>query len=94
MKSRQGEQVRESGGLEQLLDAKAREDGRYETYSNYFSRPFGADAKDVRLKRLKVGAQVIGGTILGRVGKVDPEKAAQYFRRAAHALTHRGEMKR
>jgi hypothetical protein len=68
--------ARESGGLEQVLDAKAREDGKYETYSNYFSRPFGADAKDVRLKRLKVGAQVIGGTILGRVGKVDPDKAA------------------
>jgi len=68
--------ARESGGLEQVLDAKAREDGKYETYSNYFSRPFGADAKDVRLKRLKVGAQVIGGTILGQVGKVDPDKAA------------------
>jgi hypothetical protein len=70
------EGARESGGLEQILDAKAREDGKFETYRNYFSRPFGADAKDVRLKRLKVGAQVIGGTILGRVGKVDPDKAA------------------
>jgi hypothetical protein len=70
------EGARESGGLEQVLDAKAREDGKYETYRNYFSRPFGADAKDVRLKRLKEGSQVIGGTILGRVGKVDPDKAA------------------
>ncbi len=70
------EGARESGGLEQVLNAKAREDGKFETYRNYFSRPFGADAKDVRLKRLKVGAQVIGGTILGRVGKVDPDKAA------------------
>jgi hypothetical protein len=70
------EGARESGGLEQVLDAKAREDGKFETYRNYFSRPFGADAKDVRLKRLKEGAQVIGGTILGRVGKVDPDKAA------------------
>jgi transglycosylase-like protein with SLT domain len=70
------EGARESGGLEQILDAKAREDGKFETYRNYFSRPFGADAKDVRLKRLKVGSQVIGGTILGRVGKVDADKAA------------------
>jgi murein DD-endopeptidase MepM/ murein hydrolase activator NlpD len=68
--------ARESGGLEQVLAAKARRNGRFETYGNYFSRPFGADAKDVRLRRLKVGSQVIGGTILGRIGKVDPDKAA------------------
>ncbi len=30
---------------------------------------------------------------LGMMEK-DPEKAGQYMRRAAHALTHRGEMKR
>ncbi|HEX2070705.1 MAG TPA: lytic murein transglycosylase [Thermoleophilaceae bacterium] len=70
------EGARESGGLEQLLAAKARLNGKFETYSNYFSRPFGADAKDVRLRRLKVGSRVIGGTILGRIGKVDPAKAA------------------
>ncbi|MEX1142660.1 MAG: lytic murein transglycosylase [Thermoleophilaceae bacterium] len=68
--------ARESGGLEQVLDAKARKDGEFETYRNYFSRPFGADANDVRLRRLKAGARVIGGTIVGRIGKVDPETAA------------------
>ncbi len=68
--------ARESGGLEQLLAAKAREDGKFETYSNYFSRPFGADAKDVRLRRLKEGAQVIGGTIVGHIGRVDADKAS------------------
>ena len=68
--------ARESGGLEQMLDAEARKNGKYESYANYFSRPFGADAKDVRLRRLKVGARVIGGTILGRVGKVEVDKAA------------------
>jgi len=68
--------ARESGGLEQMLDAKARKDGDYETYRNYFSRPFGADAKDVRLRRVEPGARVIGGTILGRIGKVDPDKAS------------------
>jgi Transglycosylase SLT domain len=70
------EGARESGGLEQVLDARARKDGKFETYSNYFSRPFGADAKDVRLRRLKVGSRVIGGTIIGRIGKVDADKAA------------------
>jgi murein DD-endopeptidase MepM/ murein hydrolase activator NlpD len=68
--------ARESGGLEQVLDARARKNGKFETYSNYFSRPFGADAKDVRLRRLKVGSRVIGGTIIGRIGKVDADKAA------------------
>jgi hypothetical protein len=68
--------ARESGGLEQVLATKARRNGKFETYSNYFSRPFGADAKDVRLRRLKVGSRVIGGTILGEIGKVDPKKAA------------------
>ena len=44
--------ARESGGLEQLLDKKAAKGG-FETYRNYFSRPFGGDAKDVRLRRLQ-----------------------------------------
>ena len=57
---------RENGGLDQLLDAKGSKG--FETYANYFSRPFGANAKDVRLRRLKVGSRVIGGTILGRIG--------------------------
>ena len=35
--------AREAGGLEQLLDAQARKNGKYETYKNYFSRPFGLD---------------------------------------------------
>ena len=47
---------------------RRRAKGGFETYRNYFSRPFGGDSKDVRLRRLKVGSRVIGGTILGRVG--------------------------
>jgi Transglycosylase SLT domain len=70
------EGARESGGLEQLLSAKARKGAKFETYGNYFSRPFGADAKDVRLRRLKAGSRVIGGTILGRVGKVEADRGA------------------
>jgi transglycosylase-like protein with SLT domain len=68
--------ARDSGGLEQLLDAKAKKNGAFETYKNYFSRPFGADSKDVRLRRLKVGARVIGGTILGRIGAPENGKAS------------------
>ena len=69
-------QSRGAGGLEQRLDAEAKRKGGFETYKNYFSRPFNADAKNIRLRRLKKGSQVIGGTVLGRVGRPDPAKAA------------------
>ena len=68
--------AREAGGLEQLLDAKARKEGGYETYGNLFSRPFSTDPDKVRLRRLKVGSRVIAGTVLGRVGSPEPGKAA------------------
>jgi hypothetical protein len=67
--------ARDAGGLEQLLDSKTGK-GRYETFRNYFSRPPGLKAKDVRLRRLKKGSRVIAGTILGRVGRPDPDRAA------------------
>jgi hypothetical protein len=68
--------AREAGGLEQQLDAQARKSGGYETYKNYFSRPFGLDPDKVRLRPLKKGSHVIGGTILGRIGSTVPGKAA------------------
>jgi hypothetical protein len=69
------EGAREAGGLEQLLDAKARRGGGYETYANFFARPYGVDPSKVRLTRLRKGSHVIGGTILGRVGATIPGKA-------------------
>ncbi len=69
-------QARDAGGLEQQLDAKARSEGGFETYKNYFARPFSADSKDIRLRRLEKGSRVIGGTVLGRVGRPDVGKAA------------------
>jgi hypothetical protein len=63
------EGARQAGGLEQILDAKARKDGTFETYRNYFSRPFGLDPSKVTLRRLRKGSRVIGGTILGRIGQ-------------------------
>jgi hypothetical protein len=68
--------AREAGGLEQLLDAQARKSGKYETYKNYFSRPFGLDPSKVRLRPLKKGSRVIGGTIVGRIGRTDRVTAA------------------
>jgi hypothetical protein len=63
------EGARDAGGLEQILDRKARKNGTYEVYRNYFSRPFGLDPDKVTLRRLKVGSRVIGGTIVGRIGR-------------------------
>ena len=68
--------ARENGGLDQILDSKFAKGGAFATYKNYFSRPFGADAKNVRLRRLKKGSRVIGGTILGRVGGSEQGKAS------------------
>jgi hypothetical protein len=70
------EGARQAGGLDQLLDAKARRDGTYETYRNYFSRPFGLDPSKVTLRRLREGSRVIGGTILGRIGQTVEGRAA------------------
>jgi hypothetical protein len=69
---------RENGGLEQVLDQKAKSGG-FTSFRNYFSRPFGLNSKDVRLRRLKVGSQVIGGTVLGRIDKTVPRKAPHLY---------------
>jgi Transglycosylase SLT domain/Peptidase family M23 len=68
--------AREAGGLEQQLDALARKSGKFETYKNFFSRPFGLDPSKVRLRALRKGSRVIGGTIIGRVGQTVAGKAA------------------
>jgi hypothetical protein len=68
--------ARGSGGLEQLMDMKALRDGGFATYDNRFARPIRLDPKRFRLRRLRKGANVIGGTVLGRVGRPDPAKAA------------------
>jgi hypothetical protein len=68
--------AREAGGLEQQLDSQARKNGKYETYKNYFSRPFGLDPDKVRLRPLKKGSHVIGGTIIGRIGRTERDTAA------------------
>jgi Transglycosylase SLT domain/Peptidase family M23 len=68
--------AREAGGLEQQLDAEARRSGKYETFKAYFSRPYGLDPSKVRLRPLKKGSHVIGGTILGRVGRTVPGMAS------------------
>jgi murein DD-endopeptidase MepM/ murein hydrolase activator NlpD len=55
-----------AGGEEQLLESGSLAGG---TFSSYFVGDFGLDEKDVRLRKLEVGSKVIGGTILGRIGR-------------------------
>ena len=47
--------AREAGGLEQQLEALAREGGKFETYKNFFSRPFGLDPEQGRAACLQEG---------------------------------------
>jgi transglycosylase-like protein with SLT domain/peptidase M23-like protein len=67
--------ARNYGGLDQQLEHMARLED-FETYSARFSRPFGVGMKNMRLKRLRRGARVVGGTILGRIGHTVPGKAS------------------
>ena len=65
----------DNGGREQLTETGGipfRDDA---TFKNYFSRPFGVDRKDVVLKPLREGSKLIGGTIIGRIGRTSPDVA-------------------
>jgi hypothetical protein len=63
-----------AGGAQQEFERTGQIDGST-TFKGYFSRVFGLDRKDVRLKTLKEGSTVVAGTILGRIGKTQPKSA-------------------
>jgi hypothetical protein len=67
-----------AGGLEQIFNSQATKAG-FSTFQNYFSKALGLNAKNSRFKRLRVGAHVVSGTILGRIGQPDPTHAAHVF---------------
>jgi hypothetical protein len=62
------------GGQEQLLNREFQAGS--ETYKAQFTRVLGLDSKDVDIKRMKVGAKVVAGTVLGRIGKTRPNVAS------------------
>jgi hypothetical protein len=66
------------GGESQLLDSGAAIPG-YTTFKNYFTEVFGLKRSDVVLKRLRVGSQVIAGTIIGRIGTTSTEAPHMRF---------------
>ncbi|MEA2272021.1 MAG: hypothetical protein QOI98_729, partial [Solirubrobacteraceae bacterium] len=67
--------ARAAGGLEQMFDEQAA-GGGFSTYSALFTPDLGLDSKNSTLRKLRPGAHVIAGTLLGRVGRPDPKQAA------------------
>jgi hypothetical protein len=59
-----------AGGAQQVFERTGIIDGAG-TFEGYYERTLGLDRKDVQLKRLRPGARVVAGTILGRLGKLD-----------------------
>ena len=70
--------AKHSGGLDQIFNSQATAAG-FSTFQNYFSRALGLNAKNSKLRRLHRGSHVVGGTILGRIGKTDPQAAPHVF---------------
>jgi len=78
--------ARDSGGLDQIT-VRGEQPG-FELFSGNGCQVFGVvpktcdsrplDPKRFRLRRLKVGSRVIGGTVLGRVGVAEADKAAHF----------------
>jgi hypothetical protein len=64
----------EAGGAQQEFERTGKIDGTT-TFESYFSRVFGLDRKDVRLRKLKKGSTVVAGTILGRIGRTSARSA-------------------
>jgi murein DD-endopeptidase MepM/ murein hydrolase activator NlpD len=62
------------GGEQQLLNREFQTGST--TYKAQFTRVLGLDAKDVDIKRLKVGSKVVAGTVLGRIGRTQPHVAS------------------
>jgi murein DD-endopeptidase MepM/ murein hydrolase activator NlpD len=69
---------RDAGGLEQIFDRETRGAG-YDTYDAFFAKPIGLNAENSRLRPLKQGSKVVSGTILGRIGKTDPQLASHVY---------------
>jgi murein DD-endopeptidase MepM/ murein hydrolase activator NlpD len=68
--------ARSAGGLEQLFDSKTAGKG-FTTFDSYFEDGvIGLNAHNARLRPLKAGSKVIGGTILGRIGSATQQKAS------------------
>jgi murein DD-endopeptidase MepM/ murein hydrolase activator NlpD len=70
--------ARRAGGLDQVFEGQTG-GKRYTTYDNFFSGKVGLNSSNSTLQRLRKGSKVIAGTVLGRVGKTDPQKAPHLY---------------
>ena len=52
-----------------------RDAAAYTTFRDRFARPLALDERDFDLRRLRRGSRVIGGTVLGRVGRPRPDRS-------------------
>jgi murein DD-endopeptidase MepM/ murein hydrolase activator NlpD len=59
-----------AGGAQQEFERTGIIDG-VQSFEGYYEQILGLDRKDVQLKRMRPGARVVAGTILGRLGKID-----------------------
>ena len=59
--------ARRAGGLEQLVSSRARLRGHV-LYRSRSAPPLELDSRRFRLRRMRRGSRVVGGTLLGRVG--------------------------
>jgi hypothetical protein len=64
----------DAGGAQQVFEQTGRIDGR-ETFDGYVRRVFGLRRDEVALHRLRPGARVLAGTVLGRIGRTAPRAA-------------------
>jgi murein DD-endopeptidase MepM/ murein hydrolase activator NlpD len=62
-----------NGGRDQVAATTGARD--FETYGAYFAKVFGLGRDDVEFKALRPGAQVVAGTVLGKVGVPQQDKA-------------------
>jgi len=63
-----------AGGEQQRFERTGKIDGG-STFKAYFTKVFGLDRKDVRIKKLRPGARIVAGTVLGRIGRTSTTQA-------------------
>ncbi len=63
-----------AGGDQQLFDKTGKIDGG-SGFKAYFTKVFGLNRKDVRIKKLRSGSRIVAGTMLGRIGRVSSSEA-------------------
>ncbi|HEX8051770.1 MAG TPA: lytic murein transglycosylase [Thermoleophilaceae bacterium] len=66
---------RANGAIEQIFSRATSQKG-FATYRGLFAHVYGLNAENAVLRPLKKGARVVAGTMLGRVGRPDAQKAA------------------